>query len=106
MRLRTGEPRPELGRARSCWPAWPAWWRKTVQLPDFTELVERVGPAVVNIRTLGARGPADGAIDPNIEEFFRRFGIPLPNRPAACPANRAAAATTSPSSVAWARASS
>ncbi|MDP1532164.1 MAG: serine peptidase, partial [Rubrivivax sp.] len=24
---------------------------QTVQLPDFTELVERVGPAVVNIRT-------------------------------------------------------
>jgi len=56
-------------------------------LPDFTELVERVGPAVVNIRTLerarSAQGPDNSApeIDPNIEEFFRRFGIPIPGRP-------------------------
>jgi serine protease Do len=55
-----------------------------VQLPDFTELVERVGPSVVNIRTTERRasGPAGGGeVDPNIEEFFRRFGIPLPNQP-------------------------
>ncbi|HLL17707.1 MAG TPA: Do family serine endopeptidase, partial [Rubrivivax sp.] len=57
----------------------------TVQLPDFTEMVDRVGPAVVNIRTTERR-PAGGAgnsgeLDSNIEEFFRRFGIPLPNRP-------------------------
>jgi serine protease Do len=58
----------------------------TVQLPDFTELVERVGPSVVNIRTTerrssGGNGNGNGEIDPNMEEFFRRFGIPLPNRP-------------------------
>ena len=61
------------------WPA--ASHAQTVQLPDFTELVERVGPAVVNIRTL-ERGRAtaggSGELDPSIEEFFRRFGIPLP----------------------------
>ena len=61
------------------WPA--ASHAQAVQLPDFTELVERVGPAVVNIRTL-ERGRAaaggSGEIDPSIEEFFRRFGIPLP----------------------------
>jgi serine protease Do len=54
------------------------------QLPDFTELAERVGPSVVNIRTTerAARGSAGGAeVDPNIEEFFRRFGIPMPGRP-------------------------
>ena len=52
-------------------------------LPDFTELVERVGPAVVNIRTVerSRGGRESGAIDPNLEEFFRRFGIPLPGRP-------------------------
>ncbi len=53
----------------------------TVQLPDFTELVERVGPSVVNIRTLEKRAPsASSDMDPNMEEFLRRFGIPLPNR--------------------------
>jgi serine protease Do len=54
-----------------------------VQLPDFTELVERVGPSVVNIRTTEKRGAssATGEADPNFEEFFRRFGIPIPNRP-------------------------
>lgn len=64
---------------------------QTVQLPDFTELVERVGPSVVNIRTTEKR--SNGELDPNvpnIEEFFRRFGIPMPNRPgAACPAQPA-----------------
>ena len=53
-----------------------------VELPDFTELVERVGPSVVNIRTLersrGASSSERGGVDPNLEEFFRRFGIPLP----------------------------
>lgn len=51
----------------------------TAALPDFSELVERVGPAVVNIRTterVRARGAQD--LDPGIEEFLRRFGIPLP----------------------------
>jgi serine protease Do len=53
-----------------------------LQLPDFTELVERVSPSVVNIRTTEKRsGASSGEVDPNIEEFFRRFGIPLPNRP-------------------------
>ena len=66
----------------SMWPS-PARAQAT-QLPDFTELVERVGPAVVNIRTLerGRSGAgANGEMDPNVEEFFRRFGIPLPGRP-------------------------
>ncbi|MFM2405011.1 MAG: serine protease MucD [Pseudomonadota bacterium] len=52
-----------------------------VELPDFTELVERVGPSVVNIRTLerAASGARAGQADPGMEEFLRRFGIPLPN---------------------------
>ena len=55
------------------------------ELPDFTELVERVGPAVVNIRT-AERGRASaqgggGEIDEQMREFFRRFGIPMPNSP-------------------------
>jgi serine protease Do len=50
-------------------------------LPDFTELVEQVGPAVVNIRTIerGRNGAAgSGGQDEQMLEFFRRFGIPLP----------------------------
>ena len=53
-------------------------------LPDFTELVEQVGPSVVNIRTLEkvtARPSADNGMDEDMLEFFRRFGIPLPNIP-------------------------
>jgi serine protease Do len=51
-------------------------------LPDFTDLVEQVGPSVVNIRTLErSRGSAigQGQIDEDMQEFFRRFfGQPLP----------------------------
>jgi serine protease Do len=54
-------------------------------LPDFTELVEKVGPAVVNIRTTerarASRGAPGGDMDDDMLEFFRRFGLPMPNRP-------------------------
>ncbi|MDO9072860.1 MAG: serine peptidase, partial [Rubrivivax sp.] len=55
----------------------------TVQLPDFSELADRVGPSVVNIRTTERRESASsaGEVDPRMEEFLRRFGIPMPNRP-------------------------
>ena len=59
---------------------WPGLLRAQT-LPDFTELVERVGPAVVNIRTMERIRQAAGGgaeVDPNVEEFFRRFGIPVP----------------------------
>ena len=53
-------------------------------LPDFTELVEQVGPSVVNIRTMeklsSRQGPTAG-IDPEMLEFFKRFGIPVPQMP-------------------------
>ncbi len=56
-----------------------------VQLPDFSELAERVGPSVVNIRTTERRGSGPGGagpgMDPNLQEFFRRFGIPSPGQP-------------------------
>jgi len=62
---------------------------QTRALPDFTDLVEQVGPSVVNIRTLervSARPSAGGAPgapgDEEMQELFRRFfGIPLPNVP-------------------------
>ncbi len=49
-------------------------------LPDFSALVERVGPSVVNIRTLEKRaaGPKPGSQEEQMLEFFRRFGLPVP----------------------------
>ncbi len=51
-------------------------------LPDFTDLVEQVGPSVVNIRTLekaAARDAQAGGPDEEMQELFRRFfGVPLP----------------------------
>ena len=54
---------------------------QTRALPDFTDLVEQTGPSVVNIRTTErAKAPTRGGqVDPGLEEFFRRFGIPMPN---------------------------
>lgn len=54
-------------------------------LPDFADLVEQVGPAVVNIRTstkatTAARGQ-EGSPDAEMQEFFRRFfGVPIPRQ--------------------------
>jgi serine protease Do len=45
-------------------------------LPDFTELVEQVGPSVVNIRTLekvANRRQPGGNSDEEMQELFRRF---------------------------------
>jgi serine protease Do len=51
-------------------------------LPDFTELVEHVGPSVVNIRTLekaAAKETQGNEPDAEMQEFFRRFfGVPMP----------------------------
>jgi serine protease Do len=49
-------------------------------LPDFTGLVEQVGPAVVNIRTSEKIKVSQGQqrLDPNIAELLRRFGLPVP----------------------------
>lgn len=54
-------------------------------LPDFTELVEQVGPSVVNIRTLEkvrAPGMNGNGMDDETQDLLRRFfGIPIPNTP-------------------------
>jgi serine protease Do len=53
-------------------------------LPDFADLVERTGGAVVNIRTTERIKPGQGipgGDDEEMQEFFRRFfGIPMPPR--------------------------
>jgi len=57
-------------------------------LPDFTDLVEQVGPSVVNIRTLekaSARAGSGAADEEDMLEFFRRFGLPIPNSPRPTP---------------------
>lgn len=62
-------------------------------LPDFTDLVDQVGPAVVNIRTTerartaaGPTGPGGAPMDEEMQEFFRRFfGVPMPGGPGAAP---------------------
>jgi serine protease Do len=51
----------------------------TMALPDFATLVERHGPAVVNISTRGKRMQASGrGMTPGdpFYDFFRRFGVP------------------------------
>ena len=53
-------------------------------LPDFTDLVDQVGPSVVNIRTLekvSNNGAEALGMDEDMLEFFRRFGLPVPNVP-------------------------
>ncbi|PHV07012.1 serine peptidase [Janthinobacterium sp. BJB412] len=64
-------------------------------LPDFTELVDKVGPAVVNIRTterlkLG-QGGQGGPSDEEMQEFLRRFfggAVPTPNPGGKAPRGR------------------
>jgi serine protease Do len=56
-------------------------------LPDFTDLVDKVGPSVVNIRTTAKvhsnpSGMPPGMDNGDMSEFFRRFfGIPMPGAP-------------------------
>jgi serine protease Do len=76
-----------------CLPLVPhgAWAAPAASLPDFTDLVDKVGPAVVNIRTTTrisdsgvARGVPPGMNDGDMSDFFRRFfGIPMPQQPGA-----------------------
>jgi serine protease Do len=56
------------------------------QLPDFTELAKKQGPAVVNIsitQVMEASASPFGGMpnDEALSEFFRRFGIPMPGAP-------------------------
>ena len=60
-------------------PLRPAW-SQGPQLPDFTQLIKQVGPAVVNISTMQHGAPADDepqiaipGLPPELNEFFRRY---------------------------------
>jgi serine protease Do len=50
-------------------------------LPDFAPLVDKVGPAVVNVEVVerSQSASSDQGNDDSVNEFFRRFGIPAPN---------------------------
>ena len=66
-------------------------------LPDFTQLVKRVGPAVVNISAEIAppeRGAGSG-MPPGFEELLRRFGM-VPGMPGAPDGPRGGGPTGSP----------
>jgi len=67
-----------LGLTGAALPTQPVW-AQSRGLPDFPDLVDQVGPAVVNIRTLEKTKPSnDAGNDEQMLEFFRRFGIPVP----------------------------
>ena len=50
-------------------------------LPDFSPLVDKAGPAVVNVEVTerSQQASESGSNDDSVNEFFRRFGIPAPN---------------------------
>ena len=67
--------------------AQPSVAAPSASLPDFSDLVDKVGPAVVNIRTTekskmpAQSGMPPGMDDPEMQEFFRRFfGVPVPRQ--------------------------
>ncbi len=67
-----------MGATVAVLPATPVW-AQTRTLPDFTDLVDQVGPSVVNIRTLEkVKASGAGGVDEQMLEFFKRFGIPVP----------------------------
>jgi serine protease Do len=73
---------PPVGRAPEAGPA-SGSDSAMVALPDFSALVEKYGPAVVNVEVVErsqqpSSEPGEGSDDP-FNDFFRRFGIPNPN---------------------------
>ncbi|HKE49164.1 MAG TPA: DegQ family serine endoprotease [Rhodanobacteraceae bacterium] len=53
-----------------------------VDLPDFTGLVDKYGPAVVNVQATGNPDESDSGDDQDVPEIFKRFfgpGAPVPH---------------------------
>ena len=66
-------------------PTVPAVETTVRALPDFSPLVEKYGPAVVNVEVVEKAQPQTGGpqgLSPNdpFYDFFRRFGIPTPDQ--------------------------
>src|SRR5262245_12864735 len=75
------QPQPSAGSGATS----PAAPREAIALPDFTQLMKRDGPAVVNIISTNKPGPARRGQPPQAQqeedpmlEFFRRFIPDLP----------------------------
>ena len=78
-------PQPAASAAPSAAAAEPSAADPTLHaLPDFTELVDKYGPAVVNVEVVEKAQPAPGVpgLSPNdpFYDFFHRFGIPTPDQ--------------------------
>ncbi len=80
-----------IGTTIALVPAQPVSAQAVRGLPDFTDLVEQVGPSVVNIRTVervrsSSAAGVPGNMDEEMQEFFRRFfGQPMPGQPRQAP---------------------
>ena len=72
---------PGLADANAATAQQPTAQASTQQLPDFASLVEQHGDAVVKIAVSKApqASPMAGQPMPDLEEFFRHFGIPKPD---------------------------
>src|SRR5580692_5157182 len=75
---------PQLQAGTSTVPTVPAVETTVRALPDFSPLVEKYGPAVVNVEVVEKAQPQNGpqGLSPNdpFYDFFRRFGIPTPDQ--------------------------
>lgn len=73
-----------LALAQTAAPAQPVVSMNKFGLPDFGDLVESVGPAVVNISVATeSRRPSPEMLSPDdpFYDFLRRFGVPFPGGP-------------------------
>ena len=61
-------------------PAFTAPSRGGASLPDFTTMVEKYGPAVVNVAVVEKAQPVGSQLNPNdpMSDFLRRFGGQIP----------------------------
>ncbi|HEY1898368.1 MAG TPA: DegQ family serine endoprotease [Steroidobacteraceae bacterium] len=70
---------PGMSIAQAATPGRAAEPLPAVTMPDFSALVERYGPAVVNVEVVErpqASGRGGPEADDPLNDFFRRFGIP------------------------------
>jgi serine protease Do len=69
------------GSRKQSVPTTPVTQSTVNALPDFSSLVEKSGPAVVNVAVVQQAQPTAGGVDPDdpLNDFFRRFGIPAPD---------------------------